>query len=80
MEIEDIIWNWEPAVLVHGDTTEEEAFKAARAHLGVDELDVGPVRRFRKSPDGSGEFDMRITEIPEDSTNLRGTFKARLVQ
>lgn len=79
--VEDISWDEEGAVLVYGETTEAEAEAAARRRLGLsdsDELEVGPLTRFRKVPDQTKEFDMRIIET--QSEVRRGSFIGRIVQ
>lgn len=77
MKVEEITWNFEAAVLVYGDSTKQEAFKAAHPYLGAGCYHIGPVIRYRKWPDGSGEFDIRLDE--NKSNSIIGTFKARLV-
>ncbi len=79
--VEEIIWGFDGAVMVYGETTEAAAEAAARRYLGLfdsDELEVGPLTRYRTVPDHTEEFDMRIIE--NQSENLRGSFIGRIVQ
>lgn len=76
-KVEEIFWNEDQALLIHGETSIEEAEELAHQWIGAGQFKVGRIERFRKYPAQWHDF---TVERVSEGQSIRGSFKARLVQ
>ena len=79
MSIDEIIWDDQSAIILRGESTEEEAIACAKQHLDPHgPFEIGPLELFRSWPTPCGDFDRRIEKNGSRST--RGAYLGRLIR